>query len=96
MIIGYSFQTASTVTSLPSKLLKLSKLCLFGNTLNSLELDNGKTENSLLLDTYSIFIEFLGGCVDLQYSSKNKLRNIDYNSKFSGSKLFCASNHSEC
>ena len=59
-------------------------------------LDNGKTENSLLLDTYSIFIAFLGGCVDLQHSSKSKPRNIDCNSKFSGSKLFCASNHGEC
>ncbi|KAB0389466.1 hypothetical protein E2I00_014746 [Balaenoptera physalus] len=34
-----------------------------------------------------------GGCLDLHSSSKSKPRNINYNTKFSGSKFFCASNH---
>ena len=54
-----------------------------------------ETENNLLLDTYSISIEFLGGCLDLHSSSKSKLRDINYNSKFSSGKFFCASNHGE-
>lgn len=60
----------------------ISKPYLFCNTFIRfvLELRNGNTENSLVLDTDYISIEFLGGCLDLQSSSPKKPRNINYNS----------------